>query len=292
MSHADLTALPSGSLPPIASPYQTATPPPPPPKRTSSSYQINSPATGPPLPPQPYSQQQQSASPQTPVYPARSSSQTPQAAPLGQQQAQNYGYQDSAQQGSGTFIGPDGRSVELPPDGWLPAGISTKHKNDLQHLLASTELLAAFLNNPETTHPSLTASTALLQQRLAQNLQLAQHLNNLHGSLLSTRSNVQTHLLTVRGLESRWKKKQSELENRLEPWGPRELHQRLVTSIAEQEAMCQGLEESFIEDDSAGVRSERDVADWVKRVREGRKLCHLRRERRARWDEGRVGGWR
>ena len=275
-----------------ASPYPAATPPPPPPKQPSSFTEQNSSSQlGSQQPSHLYSQPQYRP-PQTSPYPIRTSSHTPHASLKGQQQAPDYQDRGSAAVGSGALIGLDGRPVEPPQEGWLPAGLSDKNKNDLQHLLSSTELLTAFLSNPETAHPYYTASVSILQERLSQNLQLAQHLNNLHGSLLSTRSNVQTHLLSIKGLETRWKKKQSELENRLEPWGPRELHQRLVTSIAEQEAMCQGLEESFIEDDTSGVRSERDVADWIKRVREGRKLSHLRRERRARWDEGRVGGWR
>ena len=80
----------------------------------------------------------------------------------------------------------------------------------------------------------------------------------------------------------------------LEPWSPKALYQRLSAAIAEQEAVCQAVEESFLEDgeEGGGVSSEREVADWVRRVRsEGAKL-EARREARSRWDEGRVGGWR
>jgi hypothetical protein len=34
------------------------------------------------------------------------------------------------------------------------------------------------------------------------------------------------------------------------------------------------------------------VTDFVRRLREGRKIAYLRAERKERWDEGRVGGWR
>lgn len=80
------------------------------------------------------------------------------------------------------------------------------------------------------------------------------------------------------------------MEQRLETFGPRVLHQRLGASIVEQEAVCRGLEESFL--DQGDVASEREVADWVRSLRDARKIGYLRRERRARWDEGRVGGWR
>jgi len=94
----------------------------------------------------------------------------------------------------------------------------------------------------------------------------------------------------VRALESQWKRKQKELEGRLEVFGPRVLHQRLRASIGEAEAWVGGVEESFLEGE--GREGEREVGEWVKRVREGRRIVWLRRERRGRWDEGRVGGWR
>lgn len=58
----------------------------------------------------------------------------------------------------------------------------------------------------------------------------------------------------------------------------------------EAEALCKGVEESFLEGE--GEVGEREVGEWVRRVREGRRVVALRRERKARWDEGRVGGWR
>ena len=54
--------------------------------------------------------------------------------------------------------------------------------------------------------------------------------------------------------------------------------------------MCQALEESFLEGD--GKAGDRDVSEFLKRYREGRKLVWVRKERKERWDEGRVGGWR
>lgn len=82
----------------------------------------------------------------------------------------------------------------------------------------------------------------------------------------------------------------------LAPWSPKALYQRLGAGIAEQEAVCLAVEESFLEGEHVGEgegrASDREVADWVRRVRaEGAKLAD-RKEAKARWDEGRVGGWR
>lgn len=97
----------------------------------------------------------------------------------------------------------------------------------------------------------------------------------------------------MRALEQTWRKKEKELEARLEKFGPREMRARLVASIQEQEAICKAVEEGWIDDPGGeGVASEREVVEWLKRVKEGRKLLALRVERRRRWDEGRVGGWR
>jgi Modifier of rudimentary (Mod(r)) protein len=60
--------------------------------------------------------------------------------------------------------------------------------------------------------------------------------------------------------------------------------------VAEQESLCRSLEESFLEGE--GKAEEREVQEFVRRFREERKKAYLRRERKERWDEGRVGGWR
>ena len=80
------------------------------------------------------------------------------------------------------------------------------------------------------------------------------------------------------------------LDDALQPWSPKALHQRLVAGIGEQEAWLQALEASFLEGE--GRAGEREVGEFVKRWREGRRVLELRAERRERWEEGRVGGWR
>ena len=91
------------------------------------------------------------------------------------------------------------------------------------------------------------------------------------------------------------------MDDALSPWGPRAMYQRLVSSISEQEALLRAMTESFLDGstgedgyygDGSGKASEKEVTDWVRRIREGTATLEKRREMRARWDEGRVGGWR
>jgi hypothetical protein len=83
------------------------------------------------------------------------------------------------------------------------------------------------------------------------------------------------------------------------------MYQRLVSAISEQENLVKAMQESFLEGEGGddgyggdgrggGVRkaSEKEVSEWVRRIREGTTTLERRREMRARWDEGRVGGWR
>jgi hypothetical protein len=89
------------------------------------------------------------------------------------------------------------------------------------------------------------------------------------------------------------------MDDALSPWGPRAMYQRLVSSISEQENLMRAMVESFLDGGGEEYRSgggdlasEREVSDWVRRIREGTATLEKRREMRARWDEGRVGGWR
>jgi len=64
------------------------------------------------------------------------------------------------------------------------------------------------------------------------------------------------------------------------------MYVQLVNALAESEALGEGMVDSFLEGKGEGEQ------EFVKEYRAQRKLVHLRRERRERWDEGRVGGWR
>ncbi|KAF2832870.1 hypothetical protein CC86DRAFT_450729 [Ophiobolus disseminans] len=244
--------------------YDASTPPPPPPKPPGRASGNATPATGPPLPPPP-----------------------PQAYSDQQQQSQNYSQ------------GPpqaDRLAVQPPADGWLPNVLREKTTKDLHHVLQTPELQHGIIHNPETAHPSLTASTAPLQALLAQNVSLAESLKQLEAHVQHQRDGTQSRLLALRALERQWRAKQTEQDEALREFSPPALYQRLSAAVGEQEALCRGLEESFLEGEGAAggdaVASEREVAEFVRRLREGRKVAYLRAERKERWDEGRVGGWR
>ncbi|KAL5045710.1 hypothetical protein BDW71DRAFT_207977 [Aspergillus fruticulosus] len=173
-------------------------------------------------------------------------------------------------------------------EGWLPEGIKEKSTIDLQTILQTPSLISAL----SAAHPSHDSHQQVLQTLLKYNQDLANHLLDLQSQLASLRSSTETLLLQHQSLEVSWRKKQSEMDAALAPWSPKALYQRLSAGIAEQEAVCLAVEESFLEGEHHGKASEKEVADWVRRVRaEGAKLAG-RREAKARWDEGRVGGWR
>lgn len=163
-------------------------------------------------------------------------------------------------------------------------------------MLQSPTLQNAIIHNPNTTHPCIPASTAPLGELLAQNIKLAESLKQLEAHVQRQRDGVQSRLLSLRALERQWRAKQAEQDEALRVFSPPALYQRLSAAVGEQEALCRGLEESFLEGHglagSDAVASEREVADFVRRLREGRKVAYLRAERKERWDEGRVGGWR
>jgi hypothetical protein len=146
-------------------------------------------------------------------------------------------------------------------------------------VLQTPELQHAIIHNPETAHPSLAASTAPLQALLAQNIALAESLKQIEAHVQHQRDSTQSRLLSL-----------------LREFSPPALYQRLNAAVGEQESLCRGLEESFLEGAGVGggdaVASEREVTDFVRRFRETRKVAYLRAERKERWDEGRVGGWR
>jgi hypothetical protein len=82
------------------------------------------------------------------------------------------------------------------------------------------------------------------------------------------------------------------MDDALAPFAPASLYQRLTQGLQEQEMVCHAMEESFLEGDGDGEVTERETLDWVRRYREAKKLYYLRHERKERWNERRVGGWR
>lgn len=111
------------------------------------------------------------------------------------------------------------------------------------------------------------------------------------------RESTEALLLQYQSLDLAWRRKQTEVDVALAPWSPQALYQRLAALIAEQDAIVRAVEESFLESSESaitthGIANEREVADWVKRLRAEGSRLELRKEFKARWDEGRVGGWR
>ena len=161
---------------------------------------------------------------------------------------------------------------------------------DLHHLLSDRSLQSALLLNPQTAHPAVPASESYLVPLIDNNLQIAASNLQLEARLSSLRERTQSRLLALRALEQQHRSKIGETEAALRDFSPMALYQRLSASVQEQDQLVRGMEESWLEEDS--VASEREIAEFVRRVKEAKKVAILRRERKGRWDEGRVGGWR
>ncbi|KAL1838660.1 hypothetical protein VTJ49DRAFT_2439 [Mycothermus thermophilus] len=186
-----------------------------------------------------------------------------------------------------------GQELEDPGDKWLPKFLEDKSKQDLADMLSDPSLLSALTHSPQTIHPSLKASHDALQAALTENVDRAAQLLDLEARLAHQRSTTQAQLLSTHALERQWRAKQAEMDRALAQFAPASLYQRLAQGVVEQEAVCQALEESFLEGEGDGaLATERAVSDWARRYREAKKLYYLRKERKERWDEGRVGGWR
>ena len=180
-----------------------------------------------------------------------------------------------------------------PTDTPPPSARVGSSKQDLADILSDPALLSALTHSAQTTHPSLGASHATLQAALAENMERAAQLLDLEARLAHQRSAAQAQLLATHALERQWRAKQADMDHALAPFAPASLYQRLAQGVAEQEGVCHALEESFLDGAGDGtLATEREVGDWVRRYREAKKLYYLRQERKERWDEGRVGGWR
>lgn len=160
---------------------------------------------------------------------------------------------------------------------------------DLAAILASPELLASLTHSSSTIHPSLKASHDSLTASLASNTELAARLQHLEQLLSQQRASTQAQLLSTHALERAWKAKQGAMDDALRPFSPAALYQLLAASANEQAQLCAAMEESFL---AEGGEDESEVGEWVKKYREARVLFYQRQERKERWDEGRVGGWR
>lgn len=130
---------------------------------------------------------------------------------------------------------------------------------------------------------------------LAATSALAEHVINAHERLLQLRHATQQHLLQLHGLERAWREVQQRMDAVLEPWSAKALYRRLGAAEREAEDVSRGVEEAFLDGGGGkgeGKVTERELAEFCRRYREGRGVVGRRREWRERWDEGRVGGWR
>ncbi|EXJ58617.1 hypothetical protein A1O7_06044 [Cladophialophora yegresii CBS 114405] len=269
-----------------------------------------SPTTGnaPPPPPKPLSHLSQSANPSRSGTPTLSSTPTNTSAPAFPLKTDSPRPQPPlpTQRTSTPLAASHPQQQEqyqpIPPpaltDRWLPANVQPKPLTELHSLLNSPALTASLASQ----HPSYASSLQPLHAAIEANIALAQQVSHLEGQLRQLRDETAQLLLNHASLQTQWRRKQSEMDDAVAPWGPRQMYQRLVSSIHEQEALLKAMQESFLEggnDEDAyygaagGVKaSEKEVTEWVRRIREGTTTLEKRREMRARWDEGRVGGWR
>ncbi|KAI9674807.1 MAG: hypothetical protein M1817_001711 [Caeruleum heppii] len=262
--------------------YDPSTPPPPPPKPPAHSGNSTPlPSAGPPVPPPP------------PSATSRASHQDQ----AGQEQERRW--QPGLDEGQRRDPRVGEPNEPDPGGAWVPDTIKNKSKPDLSHLLATPALLTALTNSPTHAASSTSALDAQLSHSLNQNITLARSLLTLEAELTDLRASTSARLLHLRALERSWRQKQVEMDEALAPFSPKALYQRLALAVQEQERVTEALDESFLDggagtelDRGSGKAGEREVADFVRRYREARRIYYLRRERKERWDEGRVGGWR
>ncbi|KAM3500358.1 hypothetical protein MY10362_006473 [Beauveria mimosiformis] len=204
------------------------------------------------------------------------------------------------------------RPMPDPGEGWLPEMLQDKSIQDLAAILANPALLQALTHAPTAAHPSLTASHVALTSALSSNAALGAQLSGMGARLAGARSATQAQLLSAHALERQWRQRQSDMDHALAPFSPAALYQALAHGVQEQAQVCQAMEDSFLEGGGGGrgegarggggggggvggggeLLTEREVAEWVKGYREAKVLYYQRQERKERWDEGRVGGWR
>lgn len=175
----------------------------------------------------------------------------------------------------------------------LDPRVHCARKQDLASILENPELLSALTHSSEAIHPSLAVSHHALLASLAENVDMATRLVELEARLSHQRSTTQAQLLSTHALERQWRQKQSDMDHALSPFSPASLYQQLSQGVHEQASVCYAMEESFLEGEGDGsLASERETLDWARKYREAKTLYYLRQERKGRWDEGRVGGWR
>lgn len=176
---------------------------------------------------------------------------------------------------------------------WLPKLVDNKSKQELEEILKARELVSGLTYSAATMHPYLRDSCNTLSAALSENIRLASQLHELESAVSHQRSSTQAQLLSAHALERQWQQKQSEMDHALGPFSPSSLYQALSQGIQDQEIVCHTLEENYLDGNlAATVATERETSEWARKYIDAKKLYYLREERKVRWDEGRVGGWR
>lgn len=157
--------------------------------------------------------------------------------------------------------------------------------------------LQALLENPEMVdqiyfaeHPQPKEQAQHLAKLESKQQQLRIDDERIRTRVVELKLEVENALIETKELEREWENTELTMYSSLKPYTSTALHSRLQAATGEAEATTESLLSSFLEVVSKAEGDE--VHDFVKEYRNARKLYHLRREHLARWNDGRVGGFR
>ena len=136
----------------------------------------------------------------------------------------------------------------------------------------------------------MAGAVSAVRDAVRANAALGREVQGLEGEVQGRRAATQARLLGLRGLEQTFRGRVGETERAVERLSPTGLYRRLGAGAVEQEGVVRGVEEGWLAE--GGTAGEREVGVWLARVQEVGRVEFLRGEAAARWDEGRVGGWR
>jgi Modifier of rudimentary (Mod(r)) protein len=192
-------------------------------------------------------------------------------------------------------------------------------RQDLQHLLDTSDLLDSVY---ETTHPQAQHNLQALTETWTTNRSIAgpyirrprqqgrltlcaERILTREEEVRQARKAAEGKLAEAKDLEAQWQAKQAEMdaalkvnpgdsaapcqESRLtrgQPFSPPALYAKLETLVTETEVLSETLATSFLEGE------EGDVSDFIREYRALRKQYHIRRERKEKWQNGQIAGWR
>ncbi|OLL23611.1 hypothetical protein NEOLI_004436 [Neolecta irregularis DAH-3] len=166
----------------------------------------------------------------------------------------------------------------------IPDAIPSLSKEDLHHLLDNTDLIDAILHQTNTTIQNLKKSLYDISDA---NIAAADKILSREVELQELRDSLEVKLAKTHDCEQNWKVAQRNMFAAMKPFSTPALYGQLQEVLAESEMLSDSLLMSFLD---AGDPV--DLARFSKDYRAIRKTYHLRKERLARWQEGRVGDLR